>query len=67
MLVQYETRYWDEEMHEDAIERGVVTGTDWNDIVNKLEAYYGGSNIVTFTLTPLEDPICESDLVDMWK
>lgn len=54
-MYHYEVRYYDEIDGENAIDHGIVYGEDIGDAAREVELYYGRANVITVSLTPLED------------
>ena len=54
-MFHYEVKFYDDIAGENAHEEGLVYGTDIGEAAKEVECYYGAPNVITVSLTPLED------------
>ena len=54
-MFHYEVKYYDEIDGENTTDEGIVYGQDIGEAAKEVEFYYGRINVITVSLTPLED------------
>jgi len=54
-MFHYEVRYYDEIDGENTVDEGIVYGQDIDEAAKEVKFYYGRVNVITVSLTPLED------------
>lgn len=62
MLVRYEIEFWDEIDEVDKIEKGLSTGKDLGEAVNRITNYYGKNNVISIKVYECEEVLCDEEL-----
>ena len=55
MYYEYKVTYWDEVDQENASRSGVMFAATSEEIIDRLDNYYGFDNLLSFTIYPLWD------------
>ena len=66
MLVRYEIQFWDEIDEIDKIEKGLSTGKDLGESVNRITNYYGKNNVISIKVYECEEVLCDEEIKDFF-
>ena len=66
MLVKYEIEFWDEIDEVDKIEKGLSTGKDLGEAVNRITNYYGKNNVISIKVYECEEVLCDEEIKEFF-
>ena len=62
ITLRYKVEYYAHDICSYCIEKGIVSAIDYNDMMNKLNEYYGQENILTVSFYELYNLMCDADI-----
>lgn len=62
MLIRYEIEFWDEINEKDSIEKGLTSGKDFGEAVNRITNYYGKDNVYSIKVYECEEVLCDEEI-----
>ena len=62
MLIRYEIEYWNEIDEEDSTEKGLTSGNDFGEAVNRIVEYYGEDNVYSLKVYECEEVLCDEEI-----
>lgn len=67
MLVHFKVDFFDTMDNKMSKDSGILAGSDWNEIMDMIETYYGKDNVSGVYVYQLEDVLTEDEIREMFK